>query len=133
MCLPEPTVFVVEDDPEVRRSLCWLVSKTNLPVLGFPSALEFLEAVPPDQTGCAIVDVCLPGMSGLELQATIRERYIDLPVIVITGHGSTETAERARAAGALGYMEKPLDDKRLLELVAKGIKGKPRESVVPTR
>ena len=117
----EPTVYVVEDDQAVRDSLCWLISTMDLPVLAFASASEFLETVQPEQPGCAIIDVRLPGMNGLELQEELNERSPDLPVIIITGHGTKETASRAMAAGALGYLEKPTDDEALMELVKKGI------------
>ena len=82
---------------------------------------EFLETVQPEHPGCAIIDVRLPGMNGLELQEELNERSPDLPVIIITGHGTKETASRAMAAGALGYLEKPTDDEALMELVRKGI------------
>ncbi len=117
----EPTVYVVEDDQAVRDSLCWLISTMDLPVLAFASASEFLETVQPGHPGCAIIDVRLPGMNGLELQEELNERSPDLPVIVITGHGTEKTASRAMAAGALGYLEKPTDDEALMELVKKGI------------
>ena len=117
----EPTVYVVEDDQAVRDSLCWLITTMDLPVLAFASTREFLETVQPEQPGCAIIDVRLPGMNGLELQEELNERSPDLPVIIITGHGTKETASRAMAAGALGYLEKPTDDKALMELVKKGI------------
>ena len=115
----EPTVFVVDDDPAVRNSLCWLISSVKLPVLGFSSAHEFLEAVDPEQHGCVIVDVRMPEMNGFELQAEIRERYPGLSVIVITAHGSQENAAQAMAGGAVGYVQKPTDDEILIGLVQK--------------
>ncbi len=117
----EPTVFVVDDDAAVRESLSWLISAVKFPVRAFPSAHEFLEAVPPGQPGCVIIDIRMPGMDGLALQQEVRERHPGLSVIVITGHGSETTAARAMEAGALGYLEKPMDDMALLALVRKGI------------
>ena len=117
----EPTVFVVDDDAAVRESLSWLISAVNIPVRTFPSAQEFLEAVPPGQSGCVVIDIRMPGMDGLTLQQKVRESHPGLSVIVITGHGSEATATQAKKAGALGYLEKPMDGMALLDLVRKGI------------
>jgi len=122
MAKKDPTVFVVDDDAAVRSSLCWLISSLNLPVQAFPSALDFLEAVAPSRSGCVIVDVKMPGMSGLRLQQEIKDRYPMLATIVMSAYGSPETAERAVAEGALAYVEKPVDDDVLIDLVRKGMK-----------
>lgn len=122
MTKKDPTVFVVDDDPAVRSSLCWLISSLDLPVQAFPSALDFLHAVAPTRSGCVIVDVKMPGMSGLRLQQEIKDRYPNLATIVMSAYGSSETAERAVADGALAYVEKPVNDQILIDLVRKGLK-----------
>ena len=86
MTTREPTVFVVDDDLAMRESLCWLISSVNLPVEAFSSAREFLDVLQPDQAGCAVIDVRMPGMSGLELQEALAARFDNLASIIITGH-----------------------------------------------
>ncbi len=134
MASTDPTVFVVDDDAAVRSSLCWLISSLNMPVQAFPSALDFLDAVTPTRAGCVIVDVKMPGMSGLRLQQEIKDRYPNLITIVMSAYGSPETAKRAVADGALAYVEKPVSDDVLIDLVRKGIKyisGKSGEPSLP--
>ncbi len=121
MATPEPTVFVIDDDPAVRDSLSWLISSVSLPVLTFSSAREFLDAVAPDQAGCALIDVRMPGISGLELQEALAARSHGLSVIIITAHADVPMAIRAMKAGALDFVEKPFNDQDLLELVHKGM------------
>ena len=117
----EPIVFVVDDDLEVRNSLCWLISAMKLPVVSFPSARAFLDAVQPGRPGCVLVDLVMPEMTGHELQEELKKRFLELPVIVMTGHSTQAIADRVMAAGALGYIEKPINDERVMELVRKGI------------
>jgi FixJ family two-component response regulator len=112
---------VVDDDPAVRSSLCWLISSLDLDVQSFPSASAFLDAVSPLQRGCAIVDVRMPGVSGLRLQREIKERYPHLATIIMSAYGSHDSAARAIEQGALGYLEKPINDEALLDLVRKGL------------
>lgn len=132
MAKKDPTVFVVDDDPAVRSSLCWLISSLDLPVQAFPSALDFLHAVAPTRSGCVILDVKMPGMSGLRLQQEIKDRYPNLATIVMSAYGSPETAERAVADGALAYVEKPVNDEVLIDLVRKGLKHGSGDSNGPT-
>ena len=131
MAKKDPTVFVVDDDAAVRSSLCWLISSLKLPVQAFPSALDFLDAVAPTRSGCVIVDVKMPGMSGLRLQQEIKERYPNLTTIVMSAYGSPETAARAVADGALAYIEKPVNDEVLIDLVRKGLGRNPGNSRQP--
>ena len=121
MTRPEPTVFVVDDDQVVRDSLCWLISSVNLPVVAFVSADEFLDAVAPDQVGCALIDVRMPGMSGLELQEALAACSSDLSVIIVTAHGDMQMAIRAMKAGAFDFIEKPYNDQEMLELIQKAM------------
>ena len=117
MTTREPTVFVVDDDPAVRKSLHRLVESVDLPVKTFTSARAFKEAYRPDEPGCLVVDVRMPGMSGLDLQQDLVARSVHLPVIVISGHGDVSMAVRALKAGAVDFIEKPYNPQALLDLV----------------
>ena len=118
---PEPTVFVVDDDPAVRDSLCWLVTSVKLPVKSFPSADVFLESITPEQLGCVLIDVRMPGMSGLQLQEALAARASELSVIIITAHADVPMAIRAMKAGAVDFIEKPFNDQHLIELISKAM------------
>ncbi len=117
----EPVVFVVDDDDAVRDSLAWLLQIGSYQVRTFASAAEFLDFYAPGQPGCVVADVRMPGMTGLELQKELADRSIDIPLILITGHSDVKMATRALDAGAMDFLEKPLDDRLLLELVQKAI------------
>jgi len=121
MGMPEPVVCVVDDDPAVRDSLRWLLSSVDLEVETFASAQDFLAAYGPDRRGCVLVDVRMPGMSGLELQEELAARATMLPVIIITGHSDVQMAVRAMKAGAFDFIEKPFNDQALIDLVQKAI------------
>jgi len=118
---PEPTVFIVDDDAAVRRFLSGLIQSVELRVEAFASARDFLEAYEPGQPGCLVLDVRMPGMSGLELQRELAERAIDLPVIVLTGHGNVQVAVHAMKAGAVDFVEKPFDNELLLDRIQKAV------------
>lgn len=118
----EPIVYIVDDDDAVRHSLEWLLGSSEFTIHTFSSAHDFLSKVDPGGPGCLVVDVRMPGMSGLELQRELAARQIELPVIVITGHSDRQMAQRALSAGAMEFLEKPLDDERLLKLVKKALK-----------
>lgn len=118
----QPIVFVVDDDSAVRESLQWLLESVGLEAHTFASADAFLAAIGSEQPGCAIVDVRLPGISGLELQDRLKQSAIALPVIIITGHGDVPVAIRAMKAGACDFLEKPFSDQVLLERVRDALK-----------
>jgi len=113
----EPTVFVVDDDPEVQDALRWLIESVALPVEIFGSAEGFMNAVGPDRPGCLVLDVRMPGMGGLRLLENLRSLEIRLPVIVLTGHGDVSLAVRAMKAGAIDFVEKPCADQDLLDRI----------------
>jgi two-component system, LuxR family, response regulator FixJ len=117
----QPTVFVVDDDPAVRKSLEVLIRSVGLKAETYESAQVFLDAYDSDRTGCLVLDVRMPGMSGLELQKTLRERGNGLPVIIITGHGDVPIAVRAMKAGAVEFLEKPFSKQLLLEHIHEAI------------
>jgi FixJ family two-component response regulator len=118
---PEPAVFIVDDDDAVRRFLGGLIESVALRVEAYASAQDFLAAYEPDRPGCLVLDVRMPGMSGLELQRELVERAIDLPVIVLTGHGNVQVAVHAMKAGALDFVEKPFDNELLLGRIQKAV------------
>lgn len=119
---PKPTVFVVDDDEAVCKSLAMLVEGAGMKVKTFPGALEFLDQYDPQTPGCLIVDVRMPGMNGLELQAELAKRRIYIPTIVITGHADVPIAVQAVKNGAIDFLEKPFGDEALLENIRKAIK-----------
>lgn len=118
----EQTVFVVDDDAAVRDSLSWLIKSVGLKVETFGSAQEFLAAVDKKKAGCVVLDVRMPGMSGLELQEKLAADKILLPVIIITGHGDVPMAVRAVKSGAFDFIEKPFNDQVLLDRIQQALK-----------
>jgi len=121
MAEQESTVFVVDDDDAVRNSMRWLVESVGLPVETYASAREFLETHDPNRPGCLVLDVRMPGMSGLDLQEKLHEKGIVIPIIVVTGHGDVPTAVRAIKAGAVEFIEKPVNDQLLLDTIQRCI------------
>jgi FixJ family two-component response regulator len=110
-------VFVIDDDPSMRRSLEGLLRSVGHEVRLFSSAPEFLQAVRSDAPGCLVLDVRLPGMSGLAFQQELTKAGFALPVIFITGHGDVPMTVRAMKAGAIEFLTKPFDDQVLLDAV----------------
>ncbi len=111
------TVFVVDDDTAVRDALKLLLTTSGFRARTFNCAAEFLAAYTPDQPGCLLLDVRMPGMSGLELQDSLTADNIRLPIIILTGHGDVPMAIRAMKAGALDFIEKPFSGPMLLDRV----------------
>jgi FixJ family two-component response regulator len=116
-----PVVFVVDDDPAMRDSLRWLIESTGLQVETFADAQTFLARIRPELPGCLVLDIRMPGMSGLDLQAELARRGIGLPTIMVTGHAEVPMAVRAVKAGAIDFIEKPFSDQLLLDRVRQGI------------
>ncbi|MBW9266569.1 MAG: response regulator transcription factor [Candidatus Thiodiazotropha sp. (ex. Lucinisca nassula)] len=112
-----PTVFVVDDDQAMRNSLKWLIESVSMQVETFESADAFIKSYYPGRSGCLLLDVRMPGMSGLELQEYLRANQIAIPVIIITGHGDVPMAVRAMKSGAVDFIEKPFNDEMLLESI----------------
>jgi RNA polymerase sigma factor (sigma-70 family) len=110
----EETVFVVDDDQAMRSSLQWLIESMGMRVETYDSAQAFLDAYYPGRAGCLLLDVRMPGMSGLELQAYLAKREHRIPVIIITGHGDVAMAVKAMKNGAVDFIEKPFDDEALV-------------------
>jgi two-component system, LuxR family, response regulator FixJ len=118
---PQPTVYIVDDDEGVRKSLCWLVETLGVPVKSFDCAVSFLDAYDGACPGCLVVDVSMPGMSGLDLQRELRGRGDEIPVIVLTGYGSVPAVVEALKQGATEFLEKPVDNQFLLETIQKSL------------
>lgn len=114
---PEATVYVIDDDPGVVDSLRLLISSVDLTVETHASPGDFLERFDAATAGCVVLDIRMPGMSGLEVLARLRERAATHPVIVITGHGDVTVAVRAMKLGAAEFFEKPVNDEFLLECI----------------
>ena len=111
-------VYIVDDDPDVRDATALLVATAGWPTVPLASPDELLARIGPGDAGCLVLDVRLPGMDGLQLQQALAERGIRLPIVFITGHGDIPMAVRAVNAGALDFLEKPLDEQALLERIA---------------
>jgi two-component system, LuxR family, response regulator FixJ len=112
-----PVVFVVDDDPAMRESLRWLIESIGLTVQTHATAKEFLERYDPANVGCLVLDVRMPGLSGLDLQDELVTRGTILPIIMITGYAEVPMAVRAMKAGAIDFIEKPFSDQDLLDRV----------------
>jgi FixJ family two-component response regulator len=113
----QPTVFVVDDDQAMRSSLKWLIESVGMQVEVYESADAFIRDYYPGRAGCLLLDVRMPGMSGLELQEHFVKHEIRIPIIIITGHGDVPMAVRAMKAGAMDFIEKPFNDELLLESI----------------
>lgn len=111
------TVFVVDDDEAVCDSLALLLSSVGLEVETFPRAAAFLESYDPERSGCLVLDIRMPGMSGLDLQRRLHEMQAILPILFITGHGDVPGAVRAMRAGAMDFLQKPFDEQELLDRI----------------
>jgi two-component system response regulator FixJ len=116
-----PTVFIVDDDAPVRDGLKLLLRSVGHRVETYGSAQEFLDAYADDRPGCLVLDVRMPGMSGLDLQERLNERRAILPIIFITGHGDVPMAVEALQAGALDFLQKPFRDQELLDRIASAL------------
>lgn len=122
MVMSEPTVFIIDDDPAVARSLRWLIEAVKLKVELFASAQVFLDTYDETTPGCMLLDVRIPGLSGLELQEQLAKRYAyHVPIIFVTGHGDVKMAVRAIQFGAFDFVEKPFRDQELLDKIQRAI------------
>lgn len=113
------TIYVVDDDEAMRDALSSLLRAVGMSVETFDSAVEFLEAFDPQRAGCLLLDVRMPGMSGLDLQRHLSERHGDLPILLISGHADVPMAVEAMKRGAVDFIEKPIQGDLLLERVQK--------------
>ncbi len=116
-----PTVFIVDDDPAVRDAVSLLLRTSGLKVATFASAAAFLGSSAAQQAGCLVLDVRMPGMSGLDLQKQLRAQGCHMPILFMTGHGDVPMAIRAMKGGAFDFIEKPFQGETLLERVREAL------------
>ena len=130
----QPIVFVIDDDAAVREALALLLRSVELAVETFPSATEFLEAIEASRLqtsrACVVTDVRMPGMSGLDLQAVLAQRSIQIPIVVISGHADVPQAVRAMRAGALTFLEKPVNEQELIDTIHEALNGHGRHDTI---
>ena len=119
--MTEPVVHIVDDDESVRKSLRWLIESVGLKVDCYDSANSFTQATINQGPGCMVLDVRMPGMSGLDLQEQLSKHDLPLPVIIVTGHADVPMAIRALKSGAFDFIEKPYNDQHLLDRVQEAI------------
>jgi RNA polymerase sigma factor (sigma-70 family) len=118
----DATVFVIDDDASVRDSISLILSLKGMRTQIFSSAEDFLETYRPEWRGCILTDLQMSGMSGLDLQQALHDRDIFLPVVVLTAHGDVPTTRVAMKGGAFDFLEKPVNDEILLEVLQNAIR-----------
>lgn len=114
---PHIHIYIVDDDESFRKALCRLLKSIGFNVEAFGSAQCFLDSVPPDTEGCLILDMCMPGTDGFELQKKLKKLHYKIHIIFITAHALAGDRECVMKAGALGFLQKPFNDQSLLELI----------------
>jgi FixJ family two-component response regulator len=117
-----PLVYLVDDDEAVCEALALLIGTVGLEVQTFASPQDFLHAFMPEAIGCLVMDIRMPGMSGLQLQELLRLRGVDLPVVIITGHGDVNLARRAFLGGAVEFLLKPIDEQTLIDTLQRAVR-----------
>ncbi len=115
------TVFLVDDDATVRDALSLFLEASGLVVSAYASAREFLRHYQPSWPGCMVLDIRMPGMTGLELQKVLKQRQIEIPIIFLTGHGDIPMSVKALKGGAVDFIEKPFKDEVLLDRIREAI------------
>jgi FixJ family two-component response regulator len=123
----EGTVFVIDDDDSVRRALHRLIRSVGLEVETFASAQEFLDCDPPYGPACIVTDIRMPGLSGLDLQQELARTGRSVPIIFMTGHGTVPMSVRAMKAGAVDFLQKPVDEQSLLDAIHQALERGSRE------
>ena len=118
----EATVFLVDDDDAVRDALELLLDSVGLRTAAYPSAAAFLEHYDPGRRGCLVLDIRMPAMSGMELQAALAEKSVNIPIIFLSGHGNVSMSAKAFRSGAVDFLEKPFDENVLLERIHEAIR-----------
>ena len=115
------TIFIVDDDEDVRDSLVELFESLRLQTKSYKNAISFLDDYNPDESGCLLADVRMPGMSGIELQQKLNEKAISIPMIIMTGHGDVQMAVQAMKDGAFEFLQKPFRDQELIDCITKAL------------
>ena len=127
MSNPNPTVFVVDDDPSVRKALGRALQAAGLPVKTFESAQEFLKQDRPEGPACLVLDVRMPGLNGLDLQAELNARNLHTPIIFLTGHGDVPMSVKAMKRGAADFLTKPFQMESLLRAIQEALERDTRQ------
>jgi len=122
MTSQQTNIYIVDDDAPVRQALSRLLRSYGFDVFAFAFAQDFLDSVSPDAQGCLILDVRMPGMNGLELQEELRSSGWELPIVFITAYDEPKDREKALANGAVSFLQKPLNDEILLEVIQSALK-----------
>jgi len=122
MSNPDGTVFVVDDDPTMRKALARLCQSAGIRARMFASARELLDSPAPESPACIVLDVQMPGLSGLDLQKELAAHDIRTPIVFITGHGDIPMSVQAMRAGAMDFLTKPFHDKDLIEVIREALK-----------
>ena len=117
-----PVVYLVDDDEAVREALALLIGTIGLEVQTFASPQDFLQAFEAGAIGCLVMDIRMPGMSGLQLQELLKAQGVDLPVVIITGHGDVNLARRAFLSGAVEFLLKPIDEQTLIDTLQRAVR-----------
>ena len=126
MSKTRPLIAVVDDEEPVRKALTRLLRSAGLDVETFPSGVEFLESLPTRRPDCVVLDLHMPLMNGFEVQARLAKSSAPVPVVIITGHDSTETRDRALAGRPMAYLRKPVNDQTLLDAIELALTHNPR-------
>jgi len=114
-------VYIVDDDEAVRDAIGMLLETVDIPYVAFPDAQSFLAGVDPQEVNCLVLDIRMPGMSGLELQDKLGEMNVDVPIVFITGHGDIPMAVEAMRRGAVDFLRKPFRDQELLDRIQEAL------------
>jgi len=122
MTAGESTVFIVDDDDAVRDALTLLLDSAGFNTVSYPSAAAFLDLYDPGLPGCLVLDIRMPAMSGMELQAALTGKAITIPIIFLSGHGNVAMSAKAFRRGAVDFLEKPFDENVLLERIHEAIR-----------
>lgn len=112
-----PVIYIVDDEESVRKGLSRLMRSAGMPCRDFASAEQFLAEMDPQQTGCLLLDITMPGLTGLQLQNELKKRKIRLPIIAVSARDDADTSSRARQLGARFFLRKPVDDQALLDAI----------------
>jgi FixJ family two-component response regulator len=118
----QQTVYIIDDEDDLRDALSMLMRAVGLRVATFASARDFLQNIQQRERGCLVLDIRMPGMSGIELQAELHKRRVRLPIVFLTAHGDVPLAVQAMKAGAVDFIQKPLDEHRLVVAVMNALK-----------
>ena len=112
-----PVIYIVDDEESVRKGLSRLMRSAGIPYRDFASAEQFLAEMDPQQEGCVLLDITMPGLTGLQLQSELKKRKIRLPIIAVSARDDADTSSRARQLGARFFLRKPVDDQALLDAI----------------